>query len=343
MKQFFCQVCNFSSNRKKDLERHFLTRKHLEMNNKYKNYGNNLGNYQNVNYGIYNPNLSQFNPNLSQFNPNLSQFNPNLSQIIPKAKSSNVLPTKNNIIDVESHNDNNLRCEYCNEKFTFKGNLKRHIKKSCKVKSELDEKEMELLLKKEREREDFEKEKERLHEQIDILIQRVGNTTINNTDNSHKTTNSIDNSTSVSSLHTDNSKTIHLNNFGDENLEMLTSKFMDDMIQYPFTSLPKIIKTVHFNDKHPENKNIRMLNKKDNKLQIRKNDKWEYVDKNNTIRQLMEDKNCQLDKYFEENKDKISQKHINRFDNFQTKFTDYDKKLFKEMNTSTELLFWNQM
>ena len=36
-----------------------------------------------------------------------------------------------------------------------------------------------------------------------------------------------------------------------------------------------MIKRTHFNDKHPENKNIRMLNKKDNKLQIRKNNKWD--------------------------------------------------------------------
>ena len=128
---------------------------------------------------------------------------------------------KSHTTDKNNNNVKELVCQYCNDKFTLKRNLTRHIKKSCKVKAELDEKEMELLLKKERERENFEKEKERLHEQIDILIQRVGNTTINNTDNSHKTTNSIDNSTKVNSLHTDNSKTIHLNNFGDENLKCL--------------------------------------------------------------------------------------------------------------------------
>ena len=30
-------------------------------------------------------------------------------------------------------------------------------------------------------------------------------------------------------------------------------------------------KKIHFNDKYPENKNIRLLNKKDNKLQVLKN------------------------------------------------------------------------
>ena len=332
MKQFFCEVCNFSSKRKQDLERHFTTRKHNEMTNKYKKYGDNYVNSEKFKFRKSRQNgshLLPFAPDCSHLLP----FAPKCSQMLPKSKNQND----------ENKEIKELVCQYCNDKFTLKRNLTRHIKKSCKVKAELEEKEMEMLLKKEREREDFEKEKERLHEQIDILIQRVGNTTITNTHNSQQTTNTIDNSTKVNSLHTDNSKTIHLNNFGDENLEMLTSNFMDDMIQYPFTSLPKIIKKVHFNDKHPENKNIRMLNKKDNKLQIRKNDKWEYVDKKNTIRKLMEDKNCQLDRYFEENKDKISNRHIKRFDKFQIKFKDYDKNLFKEMNTSTELLFWNQM
>ena len=43
------------------------------------------------------------------------------------------------------------------------------------------------------------------------------------------------------------------------------------------------------------------LNKKDNKLQIRTNDKWEYVSKKDALESLINDKNYQLDKYFEEN------------------------------------------
>ena len=76
MKQFFCQVCNFSSNRKKDLERHFLTRKHLEMNNKYKNYGNNLSDYQNLNFGKKNQKGSHLLP-----------FAPDCSFLLPNAPS----------------------------------------------------------------------------------------------------------------------------------------------------------------------------------------------------------------------------------------------------------------
>ena len=59
-----------------------------------------------------------------------------------------------------------------------------------------------------------------------------------------------------------------------------------------------MIKKIHFNDKYPENKNIRMLNKKDNKLQIIENGKWIYVDKDETLDMLLGDKNCKLDDYY---------------------------------------------
>ena len=37
------------------------------------------------------------------------------------------------------------------------------------------------------------------------------------------------------------------------------------MVNYPYSAIPKMIKKIHFNDKYG-NRNIRMLNKKDNKI-----------------------------------------------------------------------------
>ena len=47
-----------------------------------------------------------------------------------------------------------------------------------------------------------------------------------------------------------------------------------NILKMPFTAIQKLIENIHFNDKYPENKNIRMLNKKDNKLQIREDNDW---------------------------------------------------------------------
>ena len=73
-----------------------------------------------------------------------------------------------------------------------------------------------------------------------------------------------------------------------------------------------MIKKIHFNDKYPENRNIRMINKKDGKLQILKKNKWTYVDKKDQMLQLLDDKNCILDAYYEENRENL--KKIYRID-----------------------------
>ena len=60
-----------------------------------------------------------------------------------------------------------------------------------------------------------EQEKDKLCQHIEKLLEKVGTTHITN-----HTTNTLDNSTKI------NNQNINLNNFGEENLEMLTNKFM---------------------------------------------------------------------------------------------------------------------
>ena len=104
-----------------------------------------------------------------------------------------------------------------------------------------------------------------------------------------------------------------------------------------------MIKKIHFNEKYPANQNIRMLNKKDNKIQIRNNDKWEFVDKKETLEQLINEKNFQLDTYYENNKDKFEDKYQDRYDIFQDKLTAGERNVIKTVNTGSELIFWNSM
>ena len=124
---------------------------------------------------------------------------------------------------------------------------------------------------------------------------------------------------------------IQLNNFGEENKEMLTNKFMTNMIKYPYTAIPKMIEKIHFNDNYPENKNIRMLNKRDNKLQVQNNTRWDYVHKNETIRNLIDEQNYTMDKFFTDNKDTFSELHQKRYNGFQKKMDNDDSKTVKNM------------
>ncbi len=171
-------------------------------------------------------------------------------------------------------------------------------------------------------------EKERVDhkEQMDKILDKVGNTTINNQTNNLTQTNNV-----------------QVNNYGSENLEMLTDTFMKKMISFPYTAIPKMIKKIHFNDNYPENKNIRMLNKRDGKLQILQKNKWIYVDKKEQMLRLIDDKNYILDKYYEDNKRDFNQNLQHRFDKFQFKYSLNDKFIKSENNKETELVFWNSM
>ena len=59
---------------------------------------------------------------------------------------------------------------------------------------------------------------------------------------------------------------------------------------------------IYFNDKFPENKNIKLLNRKDDVLQIYDKEKgWKFVDKDETINDFLEDKGFEIDSYYDKN------------------------------------------
>lgn len=290
MPEYNCILCNFSTKNKTLYQRHLKCKKHIKL----------TSNLPTKNGDIH------ISPHFSTFSPHFSTFSPHFSKT-PK-------------------NTPKYTCQFCNKNFTRSDSLLRHINGNCKgiekVKPpspSVDNQYHELLKLLEKEREDHK-------EQIDKMIDKVGNTTIHNQMNNVTQTNNV-----------------NLNNYGSENLDMLTDKFMKKMVTFPYTAIPKLIKKIHFNENYPENQNIRMLNKKDGKLQILQKDKWTYVDKKEHISQLIDDKNYILDRYYENNKKNFNPNLQTRFDNFQYNYSVNDKDIRKENNKETELVFWNSM
>ena len=56
----------------------------------------------------------------------------------------------------------------------------------------------------------------------------------------------------------------------------------------PAKAIPELIKHTHFNTEHPENQNIKITNKKEPYIKVRKNNKWELQDKDETITDLID-------------------------------------------------------
>jgi hypothetical protein len=316
MPEYKCELCNFSSILRPNYIRHLQTPKHKK---RMVNSFNLLSDGQKKEFS------SLLNPENSLKNPEKSLKNPENSLKNPESLSS----SKKKRIKI-SEGDSLHYCEYCEKHFSRKDNLKIHQNMYCKEKKIRNEddsfKEM------------VEKTILEQSKNIENLIEIVGNKTMNGGNNE-----SYNNVHSHNNNNNTINNTININNYGNENLGMLTNKFMSAMIDRPYTAIPKMIKKIHFNDNYPENKNIRMLNKKDNKIQIIENGEWTYVDKEETIDMLVGDKNYQLDEYYEKNKSNFTPRQIDRFNKFQDKIGESDKKVNINIVKGTDLVFWNHM
>ena len=167
--------------------------------------------------------------------------------------------------------------------------------------------------------------KEQMQAMVEKLLINSGNTTNNNNHNSHNTINN----------------TIHINNYGNENTDYLKGDYLNNLLQGAFTAIPKLIENIHFNPQHPENHNIKITNKKEPYVKIRKNDKWELQDKKETLETLVDDKYYILvDHYADMGEDKISEKTKTVMEQFHDSYID-NKDLQKDLQKKSEMIILN--
>ena len=231
--------------------------------------------------------------------------NPQNSSIFPQKPS--IFPQKSSI----EHKQ--FCCKYCGRKYSRKDNLKRHLDHGCKEKND---------------------EIAELKEKIDILLNKdtASNTNSNNT-NSHNTTNS----------NNVQNNTINLNIFGKEDLSMLTDDFKLELIKGPFKMMPKLMEMIYFNKEYPENHTIKMVNKNKELMKIHDKEGWKLADKEETVDYILEDKNYELDSYYDDNEDEFSLFVKNTYKKFRKLFDSRDRKLWKKLKRDVDILLWNNM
>lgn len=105
-----------------------------------------------------------------------------------------------------------------------------------------------------------------------------------------------------------------------------------------------MIEDVHFSDKKPENKNIKIQNKKEKYVKVYQDEKWIYKDKKSTITNLVDDKYSLIDNHYEETKDTPKPKHVERqFEKFKELYNEGDKDPHNEIRVDCELVLLNNM
>ena len=190
---------------------------------------------------------------------------------------------------------------------------------------------------KKKEKDNDKQEIKELKEIVEKLLIENKTTTItnntNNTSNSHNTTNHMTNNI------------ININNYGDEDTKYITGDFIIGLLKNkPAKTIPELIKYTHFNDAHPENQNIKITNKKEPYIKVRKNDKWELQDKDETISDLIDRQQVHLMDAVVEKKiesvvvtipKKVNIKRCNEL------YNEEDKEYMKRLYNESELVIIN--
>ena len=152
-------------------------------------------------------------------------------------------------------------CKYCDQNFSFKQSMFRHIKYSCTKNKDEDLKELVRLLNAqlEQQRNDFQEQLQSQAKQIEKLM---GKLEING---SFNTTNIQNN--------------IQLLAYKDTDVSHLTENDYKTCIKKVNYCVMKMIEKIHFNPDKPENMNIYISNMKNNYMMMYKGNKWNLVTK----------------------------------------------------------------
>ena len=264
------------------------------------------------------PNHSKITPNHSKITPNHSKMEfSNHSKITPNhskvTKNHSKITPNHSKIQINKH-----ICEYCNRVYTRKDNLTKHLK-LCKEKNKL------------KLENEFLKDKvDCLQETVEKLLYESKANIINNTTKCDNITNN-DNSTTIN--------VITLNNYGSENTQYITKEYLMGLLEKPFESIPELIKYTHFNKEHPENQNIKLPNKKEPYVKILKDNKWELVDRKDTINDLIDQKHSMLNTV--DVKNNFGLPVSNRIESFNNKYLNDDKELLNKLYKDSELVLLN--
>ena len=269
--------------------------------------------------------VTQCNPSVTQCNPSVTQCNPNNSDItqtdldnssnppILNIKKTGTSPnisciTKNNPVIT---NESSMHyCLYCNKEFKRRQHKWRH-EQTCKDKDTYTKEEMEdVIAEKMADKDLLIRE---LKSQIELLLKERGNTTNYNTQNNY----------------------IVINAFGNENLKYINKTDIRKMISNsPISSIPNLLKQIHFNPEHEENHNVKIPNKKQARAKIYNGQKWVFQKKERTIQDMTNKAYKTIVNNYDENKN-IKWKKI------LTNIQDDDKNTIERIHDDTEIMILN--
>lgn len=152
-----------------------------------------------------------------------------------------------------------------------------------------------------------------------------------------------------------NTININIRDFGKENPGWLTENFLYSVIGNVDRAIPMLMKKKHFNEKFPENMNLRLNTRGDinKRLQVRENGKWRVHDSKQTFYKvvidtyeilcdtLMSDEEDELHPEIE--KAKRSERFIEKVNRIRPLWEDFHKKILSEEDPGVMRELWEDL
>ena len=223
----------------------------------------------------------------------------NLNENLDKGKKFKSLELTSDVLEIKYDNKkivDRIKCQYCDKTFTRKDSLTRHLKDRCKKKVKVFNDLENMLI-------DMTQMKNLFKDTQSIII-----------NNNQKIINN----------------NIVVNNFGNENLEYLSDKMIGNLLAYPKSCIPKLIKQIHFNPDHPENHNIRIKNKKLKYAEVKENNQWKLKHKKTVLDDLVDFGYITLEE-FKDDKDNLDELLIKGFSKMMEGYNKSKKDIIEKV------------
>ena len=141
---------------------------------------------------------------------------------------------------------------------------------------------------------------------------------------------------------TNNSVHVHINSFGNENLDYITNDFIHGCVNRIYESVPTILQKMHFDPEHPENHNFKIPNKKLPHASVMSEDqKWKLMDRQEAINNMIDKGYNIIDSQFREDPSKFSESKRRHYRRFQENYDTEDKDTMKRIRSDVELVVLN--
>lgn len=235
----------------------------------------------------------------SKKHKNVEESNPKATFVNPKATFVNPMTTQ-----VAEKVATGFTCKYCEQQFSFRQSMHRHIKYTCTKNKDEDLKELVRLLNQrleqqehnmETQKQEFIKKIESQSKQIEKLM---GKLEIHG------------------SFNTTNIQNINLLAYRATDISHLTDQDYKSCIKKVNYCVKNMIEKVHFNPSKPENMNIYISNIKDKYIMVYDGSNWNLANKKDEIDRLYEEKEMMLEEWLESNPEKeLKEKFMRYLDN----------------------------